>query len=154
MDPNGEHQHEHKDVYENYPGLFNHPTELDAMGAKLDDERKALRLWATKKLRSKMLEWAHALNLTANGNRVNKCADVSKSWETDPCDTNAKKMYEIMFGDFEGSNAAWSHEWELEVLKEHWREHVKEHSSRRREADLGGQTGRKTRVGSGVPRRV
>jgi hypothetical protein len=120
--------HEHKDVYENYPGLFNLPSELDAMGAKLDEERKAVRLWASAKLRSKMLGRAHALNLTVDGNRVNKYADISKAWETDPCDTNAKKMYEIMFGDFEGSNAAWSHEWELEFLKEHRREYVKEPS--------------------------
>ena len=120
--------HEHKDVCDNYPGLFHLPSELDAVGAKLDEERKAVRLWASTKLRSKMLGRAHALNLTADGNRVNKHADISKAWETDPCDANAKKMYEIMFGDFEGSNAAWSHEWELEFLKEHRREHVKEHS--------------------------
>ena len=120
--------HEHKDVYENCPGLFHLPSELDAMGAKLDEERKAVRLWASTKLRSKMLGRAHALNLTVDGNRVNEHADISKAWETDPCDANAKKMHEIMFGDFEGSNAAWSHEWELEFLKEHRREHVKEHS--------------------------
>jgi hypothetical protein len=120
--------HEHKDVYENYPGLFNLTSELDAMGEKLDEERKAVRLWAATKLRSQMLGRAHALNLTFDGSRVNKYADISKAWEADQSDANAKKMYEIMFGDFEGSNAAWSQGWEVQYLQEHNREYVKEPS--------------------------
>jgi hypothetical protein len=120
--------HEHKHVYENYPGLFSLDEELDAMAAKLDEERKAVRLWATTKIRSQMLGRAHALNLTIDGSRVNKYADISKAWEAVQSDANAKKMYEILFGDFEGSNAAWSLDWELEFLREHDREYVKEPS--------------------------
>ena len=58
---------------------------------------------------------------------MNKHADISKSWEGDRSDAaNAKKMYEIRFGDFEGINVAWSREWEELFLKEHGRECVLE----------------------------
>ena len=118
--------HERKDVFENYPGVFSDPSDVDAMAGMLDKERKDVRDWATKKLRSQMLQRAHALNLEVNGRQVNKHADISKSWEANRSDANAKKMYEILFGDFEGTNVAWSRDWEEEFLKEHGREYVRE----------------------------
>jgi hypothetical protein len=118
--------HEHKDVYENYPGLFILPSDLDAMAGLLDKERKEVRDWASTKLKSQMLTRAHTLNLEVEGRRVNKYADISKSWESNRSNANAKKMYEILFGDFEGGNVSWSHDWEREFLNEHGREYVQE----------------------------
>lgn len=118
--------HEHKDVYENYPGLFTNKEDLDTMAAKLDKERKVVRAWANTKLRSKMLSRAHTLNLEVGGVRVNKYADISKSWEQNRSDANAKKMYEILFGDFEGANVMWSHDLEQQFLIENGREYTRE----------------------------
>jgi hypothetical protein len=118
--------HEHKDVYENYPGLFILPSDLDAMAGLLDKERKEVRDWVSTKLKSQMLTRAHTLNLEVEGRRVNKYADISKSWESNRSNANAKKMYEILFGDFEGGNVSWSHDWEREFLNEHGREYVQE----------------------------
>jgi hypothetical protein len=118
--------HEHKDVFENYPGLFTLPSDLDAMAALLDKERKDVREWASKRLKSQMLSRAHTLNLEVEGVRVNKFSDISKSWDKDQRDSNAKKMYEILYGDFEGANVSWSLDWEKEFLAEHGREYIKE----------------------------
>jgi hypothetical protein len=118
--------HERKDVFENYPGVFSDPSDVDAMAGMLDKERKDVRDWATKKLKYQMLQRAHTLNLEIEGRRVNKYADISKSWEANPSDGNAKKMYEILFGDFEGSNVAWSRDWEELFLTEHGRAYVLE----------------------------
>jgi hypothetical protein len=118
--------HEHKDVFENYPGLFVLPSDLDAMARLLDKERKDVRAWASTKLKSQMLSRAHTLNLEVDGVRVNKYPDIRKSGEKNQRDANAKKMYEILFGDFEGANVSWSLDWEREFLNEHGREYVKE----------------------------
>ena len=118
--------HEHKDVYENYPGLFTEPAELDAMAKFLDNERRDLREWATGKLKSQLLRRAHALNLQLKGVRINKYADICKSWKANSSDANAKKMYEIMFGDFEGANVSWSHDMEEEYMVEKGRTYVEE----------------------------
>ena len=118
--------HTHKDVFENYPGLFSLTSELDAMAKKLDKERKDVREWATVKLKTQMLKTAHSLDLRLNGNRVNKFADIAKSWVQDQSDANAKKMYEILFGGYEGSNAAWSMNWEREFMEQNDRVYRKE----------------------------
>ena len=110
--------HGQKDVYENYPGLFREDEDLKAMAILLDKERSEVRAWATSKLKLRMLSRAHALNLQVGGLRVNKLSDISKSWENDNSDANAKKMYEILFGDFEGANVSWSFDWEDEYLME------------------------------------
>ena len=118
--------HTHKDVYENYPGLFSLKTELDAVAANLDTERKAVRKWATAKLNTKMLRTAHSLDLQWNGHRVSKFSDIAKSWGENKSDANAKKMYEILFGGFEGHNNKWSTNWEREYMVEKKREYLKE----------------------------
>jgi hypothetical protein len=41
-----------KDAYENHPGLFILSSDLDAMAALLDKERKQVRAWASSKLKS------------------------------------------------------------------------------------------------------
>jgi hypothetical protein len=86
------------DVYENYPGIFIQPADLDAMATSLDKERRQVRAWAVIKIKSQMLSRAHALNLEVAGVWVNKCADISKSWEQNRNDANAKKMHQILFG--------------------------------------------------------
>ena len=87
-----------------------------------------MRVWASAKLKSQILSWAHALNLQVGGFCVNKYADIDgKSWEKDGGNTNAKKMYKIFFGDFEGANVSWSYAWECEYLMEHGRSYVVEH---------------------------
>jgi len=118
--------HGPKDVYENYPGLFQGDGDLKAMAMKLDQERRDVRIWATEKLKLRMLSRAHALNLQVGGLRVNKFMDIGKSWENDNSDANAKKMYEILFGDFEGANVSWSFDWEDEYLMEKNRSYVVE----------------------------
>ena len=115
--------HQRKDVHENYPGVFEKETDVDLMADLLDKERKHVRSWAATKLKSKMLNRAHALNLTIGGVRVNKFADISKAWEEDSGDDNAKIMCEILFGDYEGENVSWSHEWEKQFLSQHRREY-------------------------------
>ena len=118
--------HTHKEVLENYPGLFSLPSELDAMAKKLDKERKEVRKWATAKLKTQMLMTAHSLDLQWNGNRVSKFPDIAKSWVENNSDANAKSMYMIMFGDYEGINSAWSMNWEREYMEQNDREYMKE----------------------------
>lgn len=118
--------HTHKEVFENYPGLFNLPEDLDAMAKKLDRERKEVREWATVKLKTEMLAKAHSMDLQWNGRRVNKFSDIGKSWDEDQSDANAKKMYGIMFGGFEGTNSAWSVNWEREYMELNDRHYIKE----------------------------
>jgi hypothetical protein len=96
------------------------------MAQKLDMERKGVREWATTKLKTQMLTTAHSMDLQRNGQRVNKFSDIAKSWEENQSDANAKKMYEIMFGGFEGTNSAWSMNWEREYLELHDRHYIKE----------------------------
>jgi hypothetical protein len=118
--------HTSKEVFENYPGVFSLDADVEAMAKKLDRERKEVREWATKKLKTQMLETAHSLDLQWNGLRVNKFSDIGKSWDENQSDANAKKMYEIMFGGFEGRNSAWSMNWEREFLEKHDRHYLKE----------------------------
>ena len=115
-----------KEVFENYPGVFSLDADVEAMAKKLDREKKEVREWATKKLKTQMLETAHSLDLQWNGQRVNKFSDIGKSWDENQSDANAKKMYEIMFGGFEGSNSAWSMNWERKFLEKHDRHYLKE----------------------------
>jgi hypothetical protein len=96
------------------------------MAKKLDKERKDVREWATIKLKTQMLKTAHALDMRYNGNRVNKFPDIAKSWVADQSDSNAKKMYEIMFGGYEGSNSAWSMNLEREFMEANDREYLTE----------------------------
>jgi hypothetical protein len=96
------------------------------MALKLDGERAEVRKWATGKLKTQMLKTAHSLDLQWRGNRVNKFTDIAKSWVENSSDANAKKMYEIMFGGYEGSNSAWSMNWEREFMEQNDREYIKE----------------------------
>ena len=118
--------HTSKEVFENYPGVFSLDADVEAMAKKLDGERKEVREWAAKKLKTQMLETAHSLDLQWNGRRVNKFSDVRKSWDENQSDANAKTMCEIVFGGFEGTNSAWSMKWEREFLEKHDRHHLKE----------------------------
>ena len=118
--------HTHKDVYENFPGLYTLQTELDEVAETLDKERKKLRAWATAKLNTQMLKTAHSLDLQFNGRRVSKLSDIAKSWVENKSEANAKKMYEILFGGFEGHHSKWSSIWEQEYMAENKYEYLKE----------------------------
>jgi len=96
------------------------------MVEKLDNERAEVRKWATAKLNTQMLKTAHSLGLQFNGSRVSKSSDIAKSWVQDKSEANAKKMYEILFGGFEGRNSKWSTIWEQEYMAEMKYEYVKE----------------------------
>ena len=82
--------------------MFREDADLRAMAKLLDKERKDVRTWASAKLKLQMLSRAQALNLQVGGLHVNKYSDIGQSWEKDRSDANAKKMYKILFGDFEG----------------------------------------------------
>ena len=118
--------HVWKDVYENYPGVFEDDKDLDAMAKMLDKERKDVRSWANNKLQHEMLARAMNLSVKLDGKRVNRFSDIRKSWKEDGSDENARRMYQIMFGDYEGSSASWSQEWEKEYMSKLDRKYIED----------------------------
>ena len=119
--------HTHKEVFENYPGLFTLPSELDEMAQMLDKERKEVREWATVKLKTQMLTTAHSLDLQWNSKGEKKFSDIAKGcWVGNRSEANAKKMHEIVFGRCKGHDLAWSVNWERELMEQKDRDCIKE----------------------------
>jgi hypothetical protein len=100
------------------------PMVIAAMQDGLDVEREEVREWASDRLRERMLEKALSLNMKFKGSRINKHHDIKKSWREDGSDENAKKMYAVMFGDYEEKNAAWSKTMEREFMESNDREYI------------------------------
>jgi hypothetical protein len=113
-------KHALADVLMNYGHEYQNASEemVKAMTEKLDTERKELRAWATSKIKKRMLDRAIALGMRWNGEQVYKFSDISRSWAADGSDTNARKMYMVMFGDYEGIKAGWIQTMEREYMAE------------------------------------
>jgi hypothetical protein len=94
---NNGHQYQHSDV------AF-----MGAMINKLDEERQdILSKWATDVIKTRMIDKAIVSNVCCRNERVKKFQDIGASWKEEPTSNNPKKIYLVMFGDYEGINAAW-----------------------------------------------
>jgi hypothetical protein len=96
-------EHKREDVLINYGREYQNsdPILMAAMINKLDEERKEVRDWATDEIKMKMLKRACTLNMRYRNERVNKFQDIVASWKETPSPANAKKLYLVLFGDYE-----------------------------------------------------
>ena len=106
--------HTRDDVLVNYGHHYQNgdPALIDAMIATLDVEKAAISEWATDKIKFRMQKKAISLNMMWKGKRVSKFQDIGASWREDSSEENAKKVYWVMYGDYEGKRAGWSREME------------------------------------------
>ncbi len=111
----GSHGRDH--VMMNYGFELLGPESIERMKKQLDQESIDVRSWASDQLRTRMLNKALSLNMQYRGQRINKHKDIKSSWKEDPSDENAAKMYEVMFGDYENKNAAWSRTMERQYME-------------------------------------
>lgn len=94
---------------------------IESTAIKLDKERDDVREWAGKRVKTKMLARAINLNVRHGGGKpVRKFMDIKKSWLDDASEGNARKMYWVMFGDFEkeNGNTSWSKDMERLYMEE------------------------------------
>jgi hypothetical protein len=94
---------------------------IDAMKIKLDEERDNVREWAAEEVKKRMQERAITVNVMWRGQIVRKFQDIKKSWTEDGSEENARKMYWVMFGDYEKDSAStncWSKDMEKRYMEE------------------------------------
>ena len=92
------------------------PALIDAMIATLDAEKAAISEWAIDKIKLRMQKKAISLNMMWRGRRISKFQDIGASWKADSSEENAKKLYWVMYGDYEGKRAGWSREMESDYM--------------------------------------
>ena len=108
--------HGRDEVKANYQFTMMDEVGIESMKQQLNKERVKVRGWAMEQLRTKMLNRAMALNMQLHGNRIMKYKDIKGSWMEDCSIENAARLYEVMFGDYEHKNAAWSKTMERQYM--------------------------------------
>ena len=105
---------------------------MQKMCSKLDGERQDIRTWAAQETKKKMLKTATNQDMRFGIDRtlVRTFKDIYTSWTEDCDDANARKMYMVLYGGFEGSNAAWSKNLEREYMEKRDRECINEDEDR------------------------
>jgi hypothetical protein len=111
-------------------------TLVESTGNELTTEALAMKKlhelnqvkWQIKKkakntIHSIMLKKASELEMKyqdSNGNLipVSSCKDIGLSWKQDPCRSNAEKMFDIMYGQFEKNSIYWREIMEKEIMDE------------------------------------
>jgi hypothetical protein len=119
-------EHNREDVLINYGHQYQH-SDLAFMGAminKLNEERQDIRKWATDSIKTRMLDKAIVSNMRYRNEREKKFQDIGASWKEDPSSDNAKKIYCVMFRDYEGQSVAWSRDLEKEYMDRCAREYI------------------------------
>jgi hypothetical protein len=91
---------------------------IDAMVVKLDKERIEVHNWATEAIKLRMKNKAITLNMRFKGEQVSRFQDIAGSWMEDSTEANARKLYQVMIGDYEHykRGASWSEVMEREYM--------------------------------------
>jgi hypothetical protein len=85
--------------------------------AKLNLERKNCLSWAKAALKKRMLKTAIEVKMKLQGKTVKRFNDIGKSWAQDGSVHNARLLFQVLFGNFEGRcNNGWSVELEQEYM--------------------------------------
>jgi hypothetical protein len=122
--------HTNEDVLMNYGHRCANftPMAMQKMCDKLDDERKEIRTWATNEIKKRMLKTAIMCGMEFGRDKmkVRQFNDIYTSWTDDCSDANARKMYMVLYGNFEGKHAHWSKNMEREYMENMERHYIVE----------------------------
>ena len=123
-------KHTNADVLMNYGHQCANFSEskMRVMCLKLDEERQEIRTWATNEVKMRMLKSAIMCGMRFGPEMsiVRHFNDIYTSWTEDSSDTNARRMYSVLYGNFEGKNANWSQVLEGEFMSRMGREYLPE----------------------------
>jgi hypothetical protein len=101
------------------------PEQVNEELAKLNLERKNCLSWAKAALKKRMLKTAIEMKMQVQGKTVKRFNDIGKSWAEDGSVLNARLLFQVLFGDFEGrSNHGWSLELEQEYMNNNHLEYL------------------------------
>ena len=123
-------KHTNEDVLMNYGhqcANFSAGT-IRIMCIKLDEERQEIRTWATNEIKRRMTKAAivSGMRFGRGKSKVRHFNDIYTSWREDCSDANARRMYSVLYGNFEGKHAHWSENLEREFMERIGREYIAE----------------------------
>jgi hypothetical protein len=122
--------HTRDDVLMNYGHSYSNLSAgaIKDICSSLDKERQEIRTWATNEIKKRMLETARVCGMVFGRDKttVLQFNDIYTSWTEDSSDANARKMYQVLYGDYEGKNAHWSKILERKFMETFDRQYIVE----------------------------